>query len=67
MTRKLTLNLGLRYDLDIPRTERYNRMETFDPVVPSPLAAQTGIAGLRGRHSCSPESTATAAASSIRN
>jgi hypothetical protein len=30
-TRKLTLNLGLRWDLDIPRTERFNRLETFDP------------------------------------
>ncbi len=48
VTRKLTLNLGLRYDLDIPRTERYNRMETFDPYVPSPLAAPTGISGLTG-------------------
>lgn len=45
---RLTLNLGLRYDLDIPRTERYNRMETFDPFVPSPLAAQTGLTGLTG-------------------
>ena len=48
VSRKLTLNLGLRYDLDIPRTERYNRMETFNPSIPSPLAAATGIAGLRG-------------------
>ena len=48
VSRKLTLNLGLRWDLDIPRTERYNRMETFDPSVASPLAAKTGIATLRG-------------------
>ena len=48
VTRKLTLNLGLRYDLDIPRTERYDRMETFDPTAPSPLAGPAGIAGLRG-------------------
>ena len=49
VSRKLTLNLGLRYDLDIPRTERYNRMETFSPTIPSTqLAAETGIAGLRG-------------------
>ena len=34
---KLTLNLGLRYDLDTPRTERYNRMSYLDPVVKSPL------------------------------
>lgn len=45
---RLTLNLGLRYDLDIPRTERYNRMETFEPNIASPLAAQTGLAGLTG-------------------
>jgi Carboxypeptidase regulatory-like domain/TonB dependent receptor len=45
---RLTLNLGLRYDLEIPRTERHNRMETFDPTIASPLAAQTGIAGLAG-------------------
>jgi hypothetical protein len=37
---KLTLNLGLRYDIDVPRTERYDRMNYFDPVAPSPLAQQ---------------------------
>lgn len=46
--RRLTLNLGLRYDLDIPRTERYNRMETFNPDVASPLASETGLTGLTG-------------------
>lgn len=40
VTGKLTLNLGLRYDLDTPRTERYNRMNYFDPFAPSPLAKQ---------------------------
>jgi hypothetical protein len=34
---KLTLNLGLRYDLDTPRTERYNRMSYIDPSIKSPL------------------------------
>lgn len=48
VTRRLTINVGLRYDLDIPRTERYNRMETFDPTVASPLAGATGLAGLKG-------------------
>ena len=48
VTRRLTLNLGLRYDLDIPRTERYDRMETFNETIPSPLAGPAGIAGLRG-------------------
>ena len=46
---KLTLNLGLRYDLDVPRTERYNRMNYFDPVAPSPLAQQVpGFPNLKG-------------------
>jgi hypothetical protein len=40
VTNKLTLNLGVRYDLDTPRTERYNRMNYFDPDAPSPLAAK---------------------------
>jgi len=37
---RLTLNLGLRYDYETPRTERFNRMNYFDPTVRSPLAAQ---------------------------
>jgi hypothetical protein len=45
---RLTVNLGLRYDLEIPRTERHNRMETFDPTAASPLAETTGITGLNG-------------------
>jgi hypothetical protein len=40
ITQKLTLNLGIRYDLDTPRTERYNRMNFFDPDAPSPLASK---------------------------
>lgn len=40
VTRKLTLNLGVRYDYDSPRTERYNRMNYFDPNAVSPLATK---------------------------
>lgn len=47
-TPKLTFSVGLRYDLDSPRTERYNRMNYFDPNAASPLAAVSGITGLRG-------------------
>ncbi|MGA2204527.1 MAG: TonB-dependent receptor [Terriglobales bacterium] len=36
-THKLTLNLGLRYEVSLPRTERHNRMNWFDPNVVSPL------------------------------
>jgi hypothetical protein len=39
-TSRLTLNLGLRYDFETPRTERFDRMNYFDPEAASPLAAQ---------------------------
>jgi hypothetical protein len=35
---RLTLNLGLRYDYETPRTERFDRMNYFDPNAKSPLA-----------------------------
>ncbi|MGA8185337.1 MAG: carboxypeptidase regulatory-like domain-containing protein, partial [Terriglobia bacterium] len=38
VTDKLTLNLGVRYDLDLPRTERHNRQEWFDPSAPLPFS-----------------------------
>jgi hypothetical protein len=37
LTPKLTLNLGLRYELSTPRTERFNRMDWLDPNAVSPL------------------------------
>ena len=40
IARRLTINLGLRYDFDLPRTERYNRYSWFDPTAPSPLAGE---------------------------
>jgi hypothetical protein len=49
LTRKLTLNLGLRYDYSSPRTERYNRMSIFDPDATSPIAGQVpGFPNLKG-------------------
>ncbi len=36
-TPKLTLNLGLRYDVSLPRTDRLNRQNWFDPNAASPL------------------------------
>lgn len=49
VTNRLTLNLGVRYDLDTPRTERFNRMNYFDPTAKSPLAAVVpGMPGLEG-------------------
>ena len=49
ITSRLTLNLGLRYDLDLPRTERFNRMNWFDENATSPLAKIVpGFPNLRG-------------------
>ena len=46
---RLTLNLGLRYDIDVPRTERFNRMNFFDPEARSPLADLVpGLPNLKG-------------------
>ncbi len=44
---KLTLNLGLRYELSLPRTERFNRMNWLDPSVVSPLQVP-GLPTLHG-------------------
>jgi hypothetical protein len=49
VTNKLSLNLGLRYEFDLPRTERYDRMNWFEPSTPSPLAGQVpGFDNLTG-------------------
>jgi hypothetical protein len=49
VTKTLTLNLGVRYDLDTPRTERYDRMNYFDPFARSPLADKVpGYSNLTG-------------------
>jgi len=37
VTPKLTLNLGLRYDVTLPRTDRFNHQNWFDPNATSPL------------------------------
>lgn len=38
ITRKLTLNVGLRYELPIPKSERHRNNSNFDPTVPNPNA-----------------------------
>jgi hypothetical protein len=45
LTRKLTVNLGLRWDLNIPANERYNRMNrSFDASVVNPTDAMVNHA-----------------------
>jgi len=47
VSKKLTLNVGVRYDLNTPRSERYNRMNELSPTVVSPVQAP-GLATLHG-------------------
>ncbi len=44
---RLTLNLGLRYEYEQPRTERYDRFATFDFDAPFPIQVP-GLTNLRG-------------------
>ncbi len=46
VTNKLTLNLGLRYDLQGPWSERFNRLSFFDPNAQNWLSNPTATAGL---------------------
>jgi hypothetical protein len=43
VSRRLTLNLGLRYELQRPATERFNRLTYFDPEADNPLAQRVGL------------------------
>ncbi len=38
VNKKLTLNLGLRYDISRPRTDRFNRQNWFDPSADFPVS-----------------------------
>jgi len=42
-TSKLTLNLGVRWEIPLPKTEAFNRQSGFDPTLPNPGA--DGIPG----------------------
>ncbi len=41
--RRLTLNLGLRYEIDFPNTERFNRLTNFRPEATFPVANITAV------------------------
>ncbi|MCX6588667.1 MAG: TonB-dependent receptor [Acidobacteria bacterium] len=42
-SRKLTLHMGLRWEVQLGRTERFNRLNNFDFKAASPLAQRTGL------------------------
>lgn len=64
-SRKLTVNLGLRWDMETGLTERYDRFAAWDPYVRSPLSERAGMElrggwlfpnnGLPGRNLRSPQ------------
>src|SRR5208337_4592339 len=42
VTHKLTLNLGLRWEVQVPLRERYNRQAYFDYSAVNPISASVG-------------------------
>ena len=45
---KLTFNIGVRYEVETGRGERWNRMSYFDESAPNPIGPLVGIPDLRG-------------------
>jgi carboxypeptidase family protein len=50
VTRKITLNLGVRVDLQGDWTERTNRIVAFNPSETSPIGAAAGMPNLKGAY-----------------
>ena len=51
LTNRLTLNYGLRYDVELPRREVDNRLNSFDPTAINPVSGTPGVvtfAGING-------------------
>lgn len=48
VSRKLTINAGLRWDVEKGRSERFNQLSYFDFDAPNPLGQQVGMPDLRG-------------------
>lgn len=49
LTSRLTLNLGLRYDIELPRREVDNKMNSFDPKAINPVSGTPGVVTFAGR------------------
>ena len=45
-TQRLTINLGLRWDVELPRTERYNQLSYWNPNAASPIQAAVSATGV---------------------
>jgi Carboxypeptidase regulatory-like domain len=57
LTRNLTINVGLRYEIPYPRTEAHDAFRSFDPTITNPvvgvpgaIASSTGLYGPQAEH-----------------
>jgi hypothetical protein len=50
VTDRLTLNFGLRYDVELPRRIVGNRMNSFDPLAINPISGTPGVVTFAGRN-----------------
>lgn len=50
VTDRLTLNLGLRWETTVPRTEDENRMNAFDMTAINPVSGTPGVVTFAGRN-----------------
>ncbi len=48
VTDRLTLNLGLRWEVETPRTVEQNRMNSFDPLAINPVSGTPGVVTFAG-------------------
>lgn len=53
VTPRLTLNIGVRYDLDTPRWETRNHQTSFDPTAINPVSGTPGIITYAGQNGVS--------------
>jgi len=53
VTPRLTLNIGVRYDLDTPRWETRNHQTGFDPITINPVSGTPGVITYAGQNGVS--------------
>lgn len=59
ITPRLTLNYGLRYDVELPRREVNNKMNSFDATAINPVSGTPGVVTFAGRGGVSERAFAT--------
>jgi hypothetical protein len=50
LTSRLTLNYGLRWEVELPRREVNNKMNSFDPIAINPVSGTPGVVTFAGRN-----------------